>query len=593
MGNAAAWGMLTGRSKLYGCAVLFAASKLFANIRAARGANPLRGLKYNMSLLDYILALVLPQKRRGTLAGAVLGDILGLALLWRGLALKASAMDFVKLPRRQKFDLVGGILVNASKGLPFVKEKIKKEHAKSRADLRVALKGNIKEEARAVTRELPMDGRDDESLLRFMGSLIKAEDKMWQDGYVSGAVYHGEAEHLQCLNKVYGMYSITNPLHPDIWPSTMKYEAEIVAMTANFVSGGTPSVCGCLTSGGTESILMAVKAHREWGLREKGIVSPEMIIPSTAHAAFDKAAETLCIKLIKLPVSKKTFAVNPAHVAARMNANTILIVGSAPNFPNGTIDPIEALSKLAKSHGVGLHVDCCLGGFFLPFARELRDDIPKFDFSLPGVTSMSCDTHKYGYAAKGTSVVLLRDHALRQHMYFTYADWSGGFYCTPTMQGSRAGALSAACWASMMRLGKRGYLEATEKILAVREFIQRAIMGIDGISVCGDPVAMVISWQSKTLNVYNVQDAMSKKGWHVNSTQRPPCGQICLTYRHTLEGVKEKFVADLRDAVAEVKSNPSSSKSGGSASMYGTSASLPKGSVDDVLAMYMDLVLQV
>merc|ERR1711871_905997 len=176
------------------------------------------------------------------------------------------------------------------------------------------------------------------------------------------------------------------------------------------------------TSGGTESILMATKAHREWGRREKGITRPEMIIPETAHAAFDKAAETLNIRLIKLPVSRKSFTIDPALVASRITGNTILIVGSAPNFPNGTIDPIEELSDLAVRYGVGLHVDCCLGGFFLPSAQEINYNIPAFDFRLPGVTSMSCDTHKYGYASKGTSVVLLRNKSLRSHMYWCYAD---------------------------------------------------------------------------------------------------------------------------------------------------------------------------
>ena len=326
---------------------------------------------------------------------------------------------------------------------------------------------------------------------------------------------------------------------------------------------------------------------------------PELIIPATAHAAFDKAAEALRIKLIKLPVDQVTFQVDPKIVESHITGNTVLIVGSAPNYPQGTIDRIRELSDLAQSKGVGLHVDCCLGGFVLPFAKDAGFDVPDFDFALKGVTSMSADCHKYGFAIKGTSVVLFRNKALRRHMYWCYADWTGGLYCTPTMAGSRSGALSAACWASMMRMGRSGYTEAVGKILRARRDIQKGIDAIPGITVMGNPQAMVVAWESKLLNVYAVADRMSGKGWSINSLQKPAAVHICVTYPHTRPGVVGRFLEDLRqiveDMTAESKAGAQGVKKsgGGSAPIYGMTAALPKGPINQMLCSYVDVVLEV
>ena len=285
---------------------------------------------------------------------------------------------------------------------------------------------------------------------------------------------------------------------------------------------------------------------------------------------------------------------------ARINGNTVLIVGSAPNYPQGTIDRISELAALAKKYHCGMHVDCCLGGFILPFAKEAGFDVPNFDFSIPGVTSMSCDTHKYGYAVKGTSVVLFRNKKLRQHMYWCYADWTGGLYCTPTMAGSRPGAASAACWASMMQMGKEGYMTAATKIVSTREKIQLGIQTIKGIAVCGKPQAMVVAWQSSTLNVYRMADAMSSKGWSLNSLQRPSAVHFCVTLPTTKEGVAEQFLLDLQHVVDEMTTalasgdtKVSGSESGGDAPIYGMTAALPKGPVNQMLNSYIDVVLEV
>ena len=284
-------------------------------------------------------------------------------------------------------------------------------------------------------RELPADGLARDEVTSLVERLAAAEEGTWRQGYASGAVYHGDPEHVAFLSRVYTAHSQSNPLHPDLWPSATKFEAEIVAMTASMLSAGhapgTP-VVGTVSSGGTESILLAMKAYRDHARESRGIAEPEIVAPVTAHAAFDKAARFFDMRLVRVPVDEK-FGVDPNELAAALTERTAVVVGSAPTFPHGVIDPIPEIAALAAERGVGCHVDACLGGFILPWARRLGYPVPPFDFRLPGVTSMSADTHKYGYAAKGSSVVLYRDRELRQFQYYTVTDWPGGLYLSPTL----------------------------------------------------------------------------------------------------------------------------------------------------------------
>ena len=317
------------------------------------------------------------------------------------------------------------------------------------ADLERALKpyrGRLATHAR-----LPQEGVPREQVLADLELMADAERERWQSGQVSGAVYEGEPDHIAFLNAAYALHSQSNPLHLDVWPSAAKMEAEIVSMTAGMLGAdlaGDDDVVGTVTSGGTESIMLAMRAYQGRG-RAAGIENPVMVLPETAHAAFDKAAQAFGIEQRKLPVTDG-FIADPAAVADAIDERTVVVVGSAPAFPHGLIDPIEELSEIARERGVGFHTDGCLGGFILPWAARLGYDVPPFDFRLPGVTSMSADTHKFGYAAKGTSVVLYRGDDLRHHQYFTFTDWPGGLYATPTFAGSRPGGLSAACWAAMV-----------------------------------------------------------------------------------------------------------------------------------------------
>ncbi len=262
---------------------------------------------------------------------------------------------------------------------------------------------------------LPSSGRDRDEVLAEMTEIASLEAAKWQQGYASGSVYHGDPDHIAFLNQVYALNSQSNPLHTDLWPSAIKFESEIVAMTATMLGAGgigdgpgtDSGVAGTLSSGGSESIALAMKTYRDHAREVRGITEPDMIVPTSAHAAFDKAAHYFGIRIVHVPTGPDGRADVRATEAA-ITDNTIVIVGSAPSFPHGVIDPIEELSELARSRGIGFHTDACLGGFVLPWAEKLGYPVPGFDFRLPGVTSMSADTHKYGYAAKGTSVVLYR-----------------------------------------------------------------------------------------------------------------------------------------------------------------------------------------
>jgi glutamate/tyrosine decarboxylase-like PLP-dependent enzyme len=384
-------------------------------------------------------------------------------------------------------------------------------------------------------------------------------------------------------------------------------------MTANMLGAERASdaqVCGAVSSGGTESIMLAMRAYRDWARDTKGITSPELVVPTTAHAAFDKSAQYFGIELVKVPVGPDCRA-DVAATKKAINRHTICVVGSAISFPHGVIDPIEELSELARKRGIGFHTDACLGGFILPWAEKLGYGIPAFDFRLPGVTSMSADTHKYGYAAKGTSVVLYRNHDLRHYQYYKVADWPGGLYFSPTFAGSRPGALSATCWAAMMSMGERGYLDASRRILetammsmgergyldASRRIletgakIREGVRAMPELEVLGDPL-WVIAFGSDELDIYRVMDFMTKRNWNLNGLHKPPSVHLAVTLRHTQEGVADRFLEDLRAAVDHTKAHPN--EEGGMAPVYGMANTLPvQGVVTDLLERYLDVLYEV
>lgn len=473
--------------------------------------------------------------------------------------------------------------------IPSVRGKLESEYE--------AVLGGLEETVKPYREEglsfasLPGESCDRQSILGEMERLQNLEGPRWEEGFVSGAVYHGEQEHIRFLNQVYALHSQTNPLHADIWPSIAKYEAEIVSMTSRMLGAEPGSgVCGTVSSGGTESILLAVKAYRDWARETKGIRRPELIAPVSAHAAFEKAAQYFNVKLVLTPLDA-SFRADVSAVRKALNRNTIAIAGSAPSFPHGVIDPIEELAELAREQGVGFHVDACLGGFILPWAEKLGYPVPPFDFRLPGVTSMSADTHKYGYAPKGSSVVLYRDPELRRFQYFAASDWPGGLYFSPTFAGSRPGALSAACWAAMVTTGESGYREAARKILSTAAQIKTGIANIPGLQVLGDPL-YVIAFTSREFDIYRVLDFLSARKWVLNGLHRPAAVHLCVTLRHTQPGVAGRFLVDLKDAVDYVRANPG--EGAGMAPVYGLAGSIPmRGMVRELLKRFIDLLYKV
>lgn len=431
---------------------------------------------------------------------------------------------------------------------------------------------------------LPAKGRSQADILNDLTIMKKKEDPRWEKGFASGAVYHGDSKHIDFLNKAYSLHSQSNPLHFDLWPSASKFESEIIGMVANMVSPGLSKqekdgLAGTINSGGTESILLAMKTYRDYAKATRGIENGEIIAPVTAHAAFDKAAQYFKIKLRKIPVDKNSKADLKALKKA-LNRKTIAVIGSAPSFPHGTIDPIPEMSEMARSRGIPFHTDACLGGFILPFAKKLGADVPNFGFELPGVTSISVDTHKYGYAAKGTSVLLYRNKELRHHQFFSITDWPGGMYFSPTFAGSRPGALSAACWAALVSMGESGYMTATRRILKTAKEIKAGIQLIPGLQIIGQPL-FVIAFNSDEFDIYRVMEYMSPKGYSLNGLHRPKAVHIAVTLRHTQPGFVKQFLKDLIEAIDFVRANPDDK--GEMAPMYGLAASIPIRSVVDTL----------
>jgi glutamate/tyrosine decarboxylase-like PLP-dependent enzyme len=427
-----------------------------------------------------------------------------------------------------------------------------------------------------------------------MEELQQTERDRWKEGFASGSVYNGDDEHIAFVNKVYNLQSQVNQLHTDLWPSAAKFEAEIVAMTANMLGAekaGAPvgtenGICGSVTSGGSESILLAMKTHRDYFREKRGITAPEMVAPISAHAAFHKAAQYFNIKINVTPLDEN-FRANVDAMRAAITPNTIALVASAVNFPYGTIDPIDQIGALAEEHKINLHVDGCLGGYLLPWAEKLGAPVPPFDFRVPGVTSMSCDTHKYGYAPKGTSVVLYRGQELRQHQYFTLADWPGGLYYSPTFSGSRPGGLSAACWASLVSVGEAGYLKATASILEAVKKMHEGLRAIPGLKILGQPIGP-FAFGSDDVNIYQVMDQLSNRGWALTGLLNPAAIHVSPTLRWAQPGVAERFVEHVRESVEYVRENPD--LEGGMAPIYGMAAAIPDRSfVHEMLRQVMDV----
>ncbi|KAH0560657.1 sphingosine-1-phosphate lyase [Cotesia glomerata] len=476
-------------------------------------------------------------------------------------------------------------LFKLARYIPSVREQIERELNNLNETFESESKNRL-QGIQCVTT-LPRKGLNHDQVIEAVKQSVQIGDYDWKNGKVSGTVYRNDEKLIKLMAEVYGIASYTNPLHPDVFPGVCKMEAEVVRISCRLFHGNDKS-CGTMTSGGTESIILACKAYRDYAREVKGIKHPEMVIPVTAHTAFDKAAQYLNIKVRAVPLNPKSFTVSINAMKKAISRNTIMLVGSTPNFPYGTLDNIEEISKLGLKYNIPVHVDACLGGFLLCFMPAAGFEVPPFDFILPGVTSISADTHKYGYAPKGSSVILYSDKKYRHHQFTITTDWPGGIYGSPTINGSRAGGIIAACWASMMHFGYDGYSESTRKIIQTTKYLESKLRELDSIYIIGTPGTSVIALGSNKFHIYRLSEGLTARGWNLNTLQFPSAIHLCVTYVHTQPGVADTFLDDVRNVLIEINKTPDVSVEGRLA-MYGMSQSLPDRSVvGDLTRLFID-----
>ena len=379
-------------------------------------------------------------------------------------------------------------------------------------------------------------------------------DLPWREGKTFAYVYEGGRDVEAVAKAAYMRFLTENALDPTVYPSLLKFETEIVAMAIDHLRGDADCV-GNFTSGGTESCLLAVKAARDFARATRGIANPHMVLPVTAHACFQKAAQYFDVDMTLVAVDPETFKVTPAAMAAAIRPETCLLVASACQYAHGVVDPIPEIGALVVERGVLLHVDACIGGFILPYFRRLGVAVTDFDFAVPGVTSLSMDFHKYAYAPKGASVVLYRSKALRRHQIFTAATWTGYSVINPTIQSTKSGGPLAACWALLHYLGDAGYLEFARRTLEATTQIAAAIRAMPGVRLLAEPESSLVAFTTEGFPVFPVVDIMRRRGWFV----QPQLGymgsqaNIHLSVGQATLDLLPQFLPDLEAAIEEAR----------------------------------------
>jgi len=399
---------------------------------------------------------------------------------------------------------------------------------------------------------------------------IGAKDLNWKQGRAFSLAYYAGADVQEVADQALAMYASTNGLNADAFPSLKKFQSEVVQMVSTWVHGGDQAA-GFMTSGGTESILLAVKGARERGRREKGITNPNVVLPTSAHAAFEKACYYFGLETRRIAVDTEWRA-DVTAMSAAIDSNTVLLVGSAPQYPQGVIDPISEIASLGLSMDINVHVDACMGGVTLPFLERLGLPITPWDFRVDGVTSISVDLHKYGYTAKGASVILHRNKKLRSYQTFVTDNWLGGFYGSSGVLGTKSGGPMAAAWAVMNYLGDDGYLRLTKAAYEACQQLADAIEQFPELQLRARPDSTLLSFGARDIqdesspmfDIYAVADLLAQRGWYVDK-QSPPASLHC-TVNAVHGAVIEDFLIDLRWAVDEVLINDSRGERGS----YGT-----------------------
>lgn len=416
------------------------------------------------------------------------------------------------------------------------------------------------------------------------------KDARSQDQRLFSLVYFTRPDILDVAKEAYNAFFSENALNPMAFPSLRRMETEVVGMTLAMLNA-PEGAAGTMSSGGSESLLLAVKTARDWARANRPhVTKPEMILPVTAHPALLKAAHTVGIEPILAPTTP-AFTVDIELVKKAINDNTILLVGSAPQYAHGVVDPIADLGRLAEERGILCHVDACIGGFVLPWVEKLGYPVQPWDFRVKGVTSISADIHKYGYAAKGASTVLYRTRALRKHQFFAHGDWPGGLFASPSILGTRPGGAIAAAWAVMNYLGEEGYLELSRRAMAATRGIMDAVRETPGLHIVGEPVASIIAiGGDESLDLYVLAEKMEEKGWRLDKQQSPPCLHLTVSPAH--DQIVDDLAADLRECTKDAQAAKARGEQPqGSAAMYGMLGSLPdRTAVNQALVDFMDVL---
>ena len=424
----------------------------------------------------------------------------------------------------------------------------------------------------AMVDRIPRQGMDKQLVLEQMKAYGES-DADWRNGRTWSLVYDAGDEHIAFLKEAHNTYFSENALNPMAFKSLRRMESEVVRMSATLFNGDE-NVVGTMTSGGTESILCAVYAYRERARKKKPwIRRPEIVAPKTLHVAFDKAAHYFGIRMRYTGVDDQGRA-DVKEMENLIGRNTILVAASAPQYPHGVVDPIAEIGAICAKKKVPFHVDACFGGFILPWIERLGGTFGPFDFRVPGVTSLSADLHKYGYAAKGASVLLYRSMDDMKNQFFVATDWPGGIYASPTVAGTRPGGPIAAAWAALVSLGEEGYLQRAKEAWDAAKHLASGIKEINGLAIVAEPDCTVVAWMAAEggPDVYAVADAMEARGWNIDRQQDPPSVHCTVNWKQA--PVIDTYLSDLRTCVAEVRSNPKAS-SEGQAPMYGMMAKMP------------------
>ncbi len=424
----------------------------------------------------------------------------------------------------------------------------------------------------SIRKELPEKGIPFDRIRAAMEDMREG-DVRWKEGRTWSMIYYLNEAHNQLLKEAYSLFLTENYLNPFAFGSLQRMEKEVLQMAAGLFHGDE-AVTGTMTSGGTESILLAVYTYRERAAKLfPNIKQPEFILPVTGHPAFEKAAHLFNIRIRKAPVDQYLQA-DPEAISRLINKNTIFLVASAPSYPHGVLDPVIEIATLAEKHQLPLHVDACIGGYMLPWVEKLGYPIEAWDFRVPGVTSISADVHKFGYAAKGASTLLYRSMDFLKYQFYVATEWPGGIYASTTLLGSRTGGSIAAAWTALQSLGQEGYLTIARQLMEAAHHLWTALEALPEIQVLGRPCMNIVAFSTvnNQPDIFVVADQLETAGWMVDRQQLPNC--IHLTVLPQNMDQVDTYLKDLRTSLDFALEHPAETAKG-NAALYGLMARIP------------------